>query len=171
MGPRGGFLVQFARRSQSFATGNLAVFSGTDIMANHRHGGRRRKLERAPDSGLKRTHSVSQTTSKPHPGICGCPDDKPRRMLPNLDRPIAGQNLATCEWADETAHFLSRAFNAVQGTFGTTGARPSTALRFAVCISELTPTTSKMPASRELPTRSPRFGAITLGSAIPHLPG
>jgi hypothetical protein len=48
--------------------------------------------------------------------------------------------------ADRPAHFLSRAFNAVQGTFGMTGALPSTALRFAVCINEFTPTTSKMPS-------------------------
>jgi hypothetical protein len=34
--------------------------------------------------------------------ICGCTDEKPCRMLPNPDRPIAGQTLVNCEWADHS---------------------------------------------------------------------
>lgn len=52
-----------------------------------------------------------------------------------------------------------------------TGPLPSTALRFAVCINELTPTTSKMPSWLVLLTRSPRFGAATLASGIFAPPG
>jgi len=59
-------------------------------------------------------------------------------------------------------YFLPDGFTAVQGTFGITGPLPSTARRFAVCISELMATTSKTPSWFALPTRSPRFGAITL---------
>jgi hypothetical protein len=46
----------------------------------------------------------------------------------------------------QTAHFLSRTLNAVHGTFGTTCPLPSTNRMFAVCMSVLTKTTSKMPS-------------------------
>jgi hypothetical protein len=45
------------------------------------------------------------TNTQPEPGrcrICGCTDEKPCRMLPNPDMPIAGQTLVNCEWADHS---------------------------------------------------------------------
>jgi hypothetical protein len=58
-------------------------------------------------------------------------------------------------------------FKAVQDTFEITGPLPSTNLILAVCIKELTPTTSKTPECCSLLTRSPRLGAvITLDSVI-----
>jgi hypothetical protein len=34
--------------------------------------------------------------------ICGCTDLKPCRMLPDPERPIAGQNLMNCAWVDKS---------------------------------------------------------------------
>ena len=34
--------------------------------------------------------------------ICGCTDEKPCRMVPDPDVPIAGQAIVSCAWADES---------------------------------------------------------------------
>jgi RNA polymerase sigma-70 factor, ECF subfamily len=63
-------------------------------------------------------------------------------------------------------HFFPTDVSAVHATLGMTGPLPSTDLIFAVCISALTPTTSKMPWCCVLLTRCPGLGAVTLESLI-----
>jgi hypothetical protein len=34
--------------------------------------------------------------------VCGCTDAKPCRMVEHPEAPIAGQQIVSCAWADET---------------------------------------------------------------------
>ncbi len=107
---------------------------------------------RAPDESARKRKVRMRWGRSLSGGITG------RRIGPRSDS----------RFSSASGGYFLRGVNDVQAILGMTGAFPSRDRIFAVCIRELTATTSKLPWCCVHVTCSPRLGAVTFASAMVH---